>query len=669
MKKLYSIALLGLGFFAQAQDNHLLASQDKSIRVQDDLYRHVNQKWLKTAKIPSHLSSWGSFDVLIEKTEEQCLNIMKDIVGKAHAANSNGQKIKDLYLQYTNMAQRNALGLKPIEKDLAEIDAIKNMADMEHYLAQGVRKGNNPFYGWGVGSDTKSSNDNAIYLGRPKLGLNQDDYLKNKPEHKKMREQYATYLAKLYKILKYDQPEEMAKKHIAFEIGLAKNILNKEEERDPIKTYNLRSVVQLSEMVKNINLPNYLKEAGVNTKQVIIADTKYYAYIDQFLNAKNLEQIKHYLKLNMLNDSMGFLTEDLEKISFDYYSTQLSGVKNQQPMEKRALFFVIQQLPDAFGQAYIEKYFSPEVKTNVIEMVGYIKRSYEKRIQQLSWMSPATKTKAIEKLNKMGLKMVHPDQWKDYSQIQIESDPNENKLHQNLDHIFDFEYQKELNKIGTKVDKSEWGMNCFDINAYYRPGYNDITFLAAILQQPFYDVKADPAINFGAIGGIIGHEISHGFDDQGAQYDADGNLNDWWTAEDKKKFKTYTQGLVKQYKAYSPIKGNYVNGQITLGENIADLGGINVAFDALQTYLKEKGDPGKIDNLSQNERFFYAWGRAWKSLITPEYQKNLLKWEPHSPSEFRANGVLPNTDAFQETFKLKPGDKLYRAPKDRIKIW
>ena len=642
---------------------------DKSVRPQDDFYNYVNGTWMKTAQIPADKASWGSFNELREKTDLNSLKILDNLLKETYAKGTEGQKIQDIYATYMDMDKRNADGIAPIKGDLAKIDAIKTMADLQKYLVEATKTGDNPFYSWGVYADLKNSTDNAVYMGDVNLGLGRDYYQKDNEENTKTIGQYKDYLTKLYTVLGYKNPEVAAQKVIDFEKTAAQTLIPNEKIRDANLQYNPKTLSELKSLVKNVDLPSYLKNAGVNTDRVIIGELEYYKNLDKFLNAKNLPFIKDFLKVKLLNGSASVLDQKLDDLQFDFYGRTLSGQKEQRAMNKRALSTINGVLGEAFGKLYVDKYFSAEAKAEMVTLIDYLKKSYVQHISNLSWMSDETKTKALDKLSKFTVKVGYPDEWKDYSKLQVLSKNEGGTLYGNLKNVADWAYQKELDKVGKKVDKKEWGMTPQTVNAYYNPVNNEIVFPAAILQAPFFDFKADPAVNFGGIGAVIGHEISHGFDDSGAMFDGDGNLKNWWTDADKKNFEEATKKLAEQYSKYEPVKGTFVNGLFTNGENIADLGGVAIAYDALQMYLKDKGNPGLISGYNQDQRFFLSWGTIWRTKSTEKYMINQVKTDPHSPGLYRAFGPLVNVEAFYNAFEVKEGDQHYKKPEERIKIW
>lgn len=642
---------------------------DTSVRPQDNFYDYVNGNWMKTATIPSDRSSWGSFNKLREDTDNNSMTILNSLLTDKFEAGSEGQKIQDLYATYMDMDKRNADGISPIKADLAKIDAIKNMADFQKYIDAATREGDNPFYGWGVYADLKNSTMNAVYLGDISLGLGRDYYQKVNPKNTEVVAEYTKYVASMLDELGYKNSTETAKNIVGFEKMVAQSLLTNEQARDNTLQYNPRTNAELAAMVKNVNLPAYLKNAGVNTDKVIIGELKYYQNLDKYLNAKNLPLLKDYMKFHKLSGSASYLSRNLDDKNFAFYSKYLNGQQEQRALNKRGYQVIGSVLGEAFGKLYVDKYFPAEAKTDMVELISYLKKSFAMHINDLSWMSATTKVKALDKLNKFTVKVAYPDTWKDYSKLQIAGAANGGTLYKNLQNVSEWQYQKNLDKIGKPVDKAEWGMTPQTVNAYYNPVNNEIVFPAAILQPPFFNFEADPAVNFGGIGAVIGHEITHGFDDSGAQFDGDGNLKDWWTAADKENFTKATTALASQYDTYEPVKGTFINGTFTNGENIADLGGVNIAYDALQLYLKDHGNPGEISGYTQDQRFFLSWATVWRTLATEQNKLNQVKTDPHSPGYFRSFGPLVNTEAFYKAFDVKPGDKLYRKPEDRVKIW
>lgn len=642
---------------------------DKDVRPQDDFYNFVNGSWMKTAKIPADKSTWGSFNKLAEDTDNNSMTILHSLLNDKFAAGSEGKKIQDLYATYMDMSKRNADGISPIKSDLAKIDGILSLADLQTYLVEATKNGENPFYSWYVYSDLKNSGMNAIYLGDANLGLGRDYYQKTNPKNTETVAKYTDYVSSMLDVLGYKDSKTTAQNIVNFEKSMAQTLLTNEQIRDATLQYNPRTMPELSKLVKNVNLPKYFTSVGVNTDRAIIGELKYYQNLDKFINAKNLPLIKDYMKFHLLSGSASYLSKDLDDMKFNFYGKYLRGQDEQRAQDKRGFELINGSLGEAFGKLYVEKYFPAEAKAQMVELIDYLKKSFGEHISNLAWMSPVTKEKALNKLNKFTVKVAYPDQWKDYSKLTVESLDNGGTLYKNLQNVTAWQYDRELEKVGKPVDRAEWGMTPQTVNAYYNPTNNEIVFPAAILQPPFFNPNADAAINFGGIGAVIGHEITHGFDDSGSQFDADGNLVDWWTPADKANFEKATKALAAQYDTYEPVKGTFVNGTFTNGENIADLGGVNIAYDALQMYLKDHGNPGMISGYTQNQRFFMSWATVWRTLQKEAALINQIKTDEHSPGLYRAYGPLINTDAFYKAFDVKEGDKLYKKPEDRVIIW
>lgn len=649
-------------------DKELVKDLSKNIKPQDDFYKFINENWEKRTQIPSTKPAWGSFTELFEKNQDFLKEMINGLKKKKLSENSDEKKILTLYNSYSDMKRRNKEGISPLKKDVDRINAIKNIKDFEKYTIEVTKEGGGTLYSWGVGPDLNSSKDNAVYLGSAGLGLSKDYYQKETEENKKIIQEYTKYISDMLSYLGEKNTEEKAKKIVEFEKQMAKTLLTNEESHDIKKRNNPRKVDELSKIVKNIDLKNYLKQSGVNTDKVIISQLKYYENLDKFLNDTNMDVIKDYLKFHLISSASGLLSDKLAERKFAFYGKYLNGQKEREILEKRALNFVSETLGEMVGKVYVEQKFPPEAKENAKEMVSYIFKAFRNRIENLTWMSSETKKKALEKLGKVTVKIGYPDKWRNFDELIINEKDN---LYTQLEGISKWSYKEELKKVGKPVDKTEWFMSANTVNAYYSPTGNEIVFPAGILQFPFYDYKdLGPGSNFGGIGAVIGHEITHGFDVSGANFDGDGNVKDWWSKEDKKKFDTVTEKLAEQFSGYSVAPNVNVNGKFTLTENIADLGGVNIAFDALQLYLKDHPEKNiKENGYTQNELFFMNFGRIWRQKATEEYLKNLVKSDPHSPNYFRVNGLLINIDAFHDTFKTKKGDKLYKEPKDRIKIW
>lgn len=668
--KLICALLIGGLSFGQAQYKAINTDlMDKSVRPQDDLFNFVNGNWMKTTEIPSDRARWGSFDELRENTDLVTLNILKGLLNQKHTKGSDEQKIGDLYESYIDFEARDKTGLKPLKPYFDRIDKIKNIKELQNYLIEVTPLGMNPFYGFGISSHMKNSEINTVYLGAANLGLGRAYYQKEDESNAKTLGQYVTYIDKIYSHVGEKTKNLKGPKILAFEKEIAQTFLTVEQIRDSKLRYNPYAVKDLKKLSKNIDLENFLTKLGVKTDSVIIGELKYYQNLDNILTEKNLPVIKQFMKFSLIDGNAAYLTKELDELNFDFYGRQMRGQKEQRALDKRGLEFVNRTVGELLGKIYVKDNFTPEAKATAQEMISYVLRSFEIHINNLTWMSPATKVKALDKLKNFTVKIGYPDKWKDYSTLEILPHTTEGALFQNRLNIRKWAYNENLSKLGKPVDRTEWGMSPQTVNAYYRSSNNEIVFPAAILQPPFYDYRADAAVNFGGIGAVIGHEISHGFDDSGAQYDGKGNLNNWWTDEDHAKFKEVGLRLVEQFNQYEPVAGNFVNGQYTLGENIGDLGGVSVAYDALKLYLQEKGRPENIDGFTPEQRFFISWGTIWRTKSTEEALINQIKTDSHSPGYYRANGPLINVDGFYEAFDVKEGDKMYKPKEERIVIW
>ena len=650
--------------FAQQHQAINLSLMDQGVRPQDDFYNYVNGNWMKSVEIPSDKARWGSFDELRENTDIAALKILKASLQTNFTKGSDGQKIADLYRSFVDFDTRNKLGVEPIQEQLNKIDAIKNLKDLTSYFVAYGREGGNPFYGGYVGAHMKNSSMNAVYLAGGSLGLGRSYYQKVDDNNTKTLGDYSDYISTLYAKVGQRTRDLKGPKVVAFEKSIASYLKTIEESRDAQKRYNPVAVKDLGKLVKNVDVAQYLTGMGFKADTVIIGELNYFKNLDKIVNEKNIPVIKEYLKFHVMNDGTSYLTQELDELAFTFFGQKLKGQKEQRALDKRGLEFVNENVGELLGKLYVKENFPEDAKAACEELVGYLVKSFEQHINDLTWMSPVTKVKAVEKLSKFNVKIGYPDKWKDYSKLAVNS-----SLADNIRNIHIWAFEQNLAKQGKPVDKTEWGMSPQTVNAYYSPLYNEIVFPAAILQPPFYDYKADAAVNFGGIGAVIGHELSHGFDDSGSQYDGNGNLNNWWTKEDKAKFDAAANALVAQFESYEPVPGVFVNGRFTLGENIGDLGGSSVAFDAMKMYLKDKGNPGKIDGFTPEQRFFLSWATIWRTKTTDEFVVNQVKTDPHSPAQYRAFGPIINLNGFHEAWGTKEGDKLYVPKEKRIVIW
>jgi len=666
MKYILLLSNLFVTLFLCSQPENM----DKSVRPQDDFYNYVNGTWMKKTEIPGDRGRWGSFDQLREDTDKECLKLMNHIITSEHAKDSETQKIKDFYLTILDTTKRNTDGLKPLKAQIDMIDVIQNKVILQKYLEKAGLDGSNPLFNVYVDVHMKKSQYHTLYLGAANLGLGRDYFQKNDERSLEVQQEYKKYIKTLlYKI----QPElinatPMVEDIFHFEKMMADQLLTVEDIRNSELQYNIVAVNQLNTISRFFDLPSYIESFNLRSDSIIIPEIKFFKNLDILLEGKSMDFFKYYLKFKALNGAMTVLSSDLDSIQFDFYGKFLNGQLEQRSREKRALETINYTYGEILGKSYIKKNFPPSAKADMLELVSYLKKSFQDRITNLKWMSPVTKAKALDKLDKMTVKIGYPDKWKDYSDARVTSTRNGGSYYSNARDYSIWSTNENLKKLNKPVDRTEWGMNPQTVNAYYNPSYNEIVFPAAILQSPFYSLKANPAYNFGGIGGVIGHEISHGFDDGGSQYDGDGNLKDWWTEEDKKKFQVATKALEAQFNAYEPIPKMFVNGKFTLGENIADLAGVSVAFQALRMYSKDHPQIKGKETYTEKD-FFLSWATIWRSKMRDKFIANMIKTDPHSPGNFRAIGPLVNLDAFYEIFNVKEGDKLYKKPEERIVIW
>ncbi|MEG2100476.1 MAG: M13 family metallopeptidase [Flavobacterium sp.] len=665
---------------AQAQDAKKkepginLSNMDTKVSPKNDFFRYVNGAWLDKTEIPSDRNSWGSFNELRQKTDNDALAILKEASkDPKYKSNTDQGKAIALFNTIMDTVGRNKNGITPLQPVLKKIDAIKNVTDLQNFFIEMQPQGGIGFFGVYVGADAKNSNKNTVNLGPGGLGLSDKDYYNSDDkDSKEKREKYEVHVARMLQYIGESpaKAKESAKQILALEIELSAPRLDRVERRDRRKQYNPTAIADLKKNTPSIQWEKYFTGIGMTKlDSVNVAQPRYMIALEKTLSEKKVEAWKEYLKWSLLNRNASTLTTDIEKANFDFYGKTLTGALKQRPREEMALQVINGATGEALGKLYVEKLFPAEAKDKAKNMIANVMLAYENRINALPWMSAPTKTKAIEKLKRLTIKIGYPDKWKDYSKLELKNVNEGGTYFDNMKNISKWSYAESLAKLGKPVDKTEWGMSPQTVNAYFNPSYNEIVFPAAILQPPFYNYQADEAVNYGGIGAVIGHEISHGFDDSGARYNADGNLVDWWTPEDLKQFTTLGTALADQYSALEPLPGIHVDGKFTLGENIGDLGGINAAYDGLQLYLKANGNPGLIDGFTPEQRFFISWATVWRTKSRDEAIKSQVKTDPHSPGMYRAVVPIQNVDAFYQAFDIKKGDKMYIDPAKRVKIW
>ena len=652
-----------------------LSLMDKSVSPKDNFFKFVNGTWLKNTEIPADKTRWGSFDELRQNTDNDALAILKKAAtnSKYNSGTDQGKAI-NMYKAAMDTVARNKQGIDPIKPYLAKINAVKNIKDLQNLMMQQEAVGGGVgFFGFGIGADDKNSNRNVVSLGVGGLGLpDRDYYISDDKDSKEKREKYQIHVARMLTFLGTSpaQAKTDAGKILALEIAMSQPRLDRVERRDARKQYNPTAITDLQKMTPAIDWKTYLKTIGITKADtIIVSQPRYLAALQTIFSENKVEDWKAYMRWMLLRGSAAQLSTDIEMANWEFYGKTLTGALKQRPRHEKALQVVNGTVGEALGKLYVEKMFPAEAKLKAEKMIKNMVRAYQGRINNLTWMSTETKKKAIEKLNKITIKIGYPDKWKDYSALKVKSSEEGGSYFENLKNVAEWNWKKDLDKLGKPVDKTEWGMSPQTVNAYYNPSYNEIVFPAAILQAPFYDYKADEAVNYGGIGAVIGHEISHGFDDEGSRYNAEGNLVDWWTADDLTKFTALGTALANQYSALEPLPGIHVDGKFTLGENIGDLGGINVAYDGLQLHLKENQNPGLIDGYSPEQRLFISWATIWRSKMRDEALKNQVKTDPHSPGMYRAYVPLQNLDTFYKAFDIKQGDGMYVAPDKRVRIW
>ncbi len=642
---------------------------DTLVRPQDDFYQFACGGWKKNNPLTAEYARYGTFDKLRNENQEKLKTLIETIASEEHKEGSVGQKIGDLFTLAMDSNRLNKEGFAPIKKDLEKVSKATSVEELKTMLPELQSKGYNLLFTFYVGADAKNSNKNLVQSYQTGIGMGQRDYYLAKDKNTRtIRKKYVQHIAKMFSLVGADKTKakKCADAVMKLETRLAKSQFSNVELRNPYTNYNKMSFAQLQ---KDYSAMDWKKYFGYFTEQSIdsvsIGQIRNFAEVNKVLKTESLKTLKAYFKWHIIDAAAPYLSDDFNKANFDFYSTAMSGVEQQKPRWKRAVSTVNGSLGEAVGELYVKEYFPPAAKKRMINLVANLQETLKDRIEALEWMGDTTKLKAIEKLNNFHVKIGYPDKWKDYTSLKINK---ENSFWTNMTLISQFSVQEMIDKIGKPVDKDEWLMSPQTVNAYYQPTTNEICFPAAILQPPFFDMEADNAMNYGAIGVVIGHEMTHGFDDQGSQFDKDGNLNQWWTAQDRNKFEKRADVLVKHFDNIEVAPNVYANGKFTLGENIADFGGLQISYQAFQNTLAE--NPLKtVGGFTPEQRFFIAYASVWAGNIRPKEILNLTKTDPHSLGEWRVNGTLPEIDAWYEAFDVKKEDKLY-IPKDkRAVIW
>ena len=648
---------------------------DPAIRPQDDLFRHVNGRWIDRTEIPSDKARYGSFAVLAENAEEAVRDIITgtDAPAAGAAAESEADKVAALYASFMDTERADALGATPIADDLAQVAAVASIPELVALVARLEREGLGGFYGMFVDNDPGDPARYIVFVMQGGIGLPDESYYREE-QFAEIRDQYRAHIARMLTLAGVaggDEGEAERLAGLAYELErrIAATHWDKVASRDIQKLYNLRSFAQLGEITPELDWSAYLAAMGAPEAafaEVVAAQPEALAGLSALLVEDELESWKAWLIWALVRGSAALLSQELSRANFEFYGTALTGAPEQRDRWRRGVSFVEGAMGEAVGRLYVEQHFDEEAKSEMDGLVEHLIEAYRSSIQNLDWMGPETRERALEKLDRFTPKIGYPVKWRDYSALAVDA----GDLVGNSRRVAEYEFARELGKVGKPIDRDEWFMTPQTVNAYYNPGFNEIVFPAAILQPPFFDKHADAAANFGAIGAVIGHEIGHGFDDQGSRYDGDGRLTDWWTEEDRAAFEKLTKALIGQYDALSPegADGQKVNGELTIGENIGDLSGLEIAWKA---YLRSLGgaESPVIDGLSGAERFFLSWAQAWQQKSRPEETKRLLTIDPHSPNEFRCNQILRNLAPFHEAYGTQPGDGLWLDPAERVSIW
>ena len=646
-----------------------IANIDPSVKPCEDFFHYASGNWLKNNPIPAAESRWGSFNELADHNNATLRGILNEAARNSAKApkGSNAQKVGDFYASAMDSAAIDAAGLRYLQPHLNRIAAIKDLGEMQRFLADPQAQAGSVWFGTGVGQDEKISSQYAVQMGQGGLSLpDRDYYLKDDARSKAIRTAYDTYLVNTFKML--GDAEATAQANAAtvtrIETRLAKASKSRVDLRDPYANYHKMTLAAADAAYPNLALPLALKGNGLGAaREVIVGQPDFLKEVNTMFKEEPIADQKQYLRFHLVSSVTPALPKAFGDEAFRFAQT-LSGAKKQQPRWKRMLGSTDRALGEAFGQLYVDKAFSPAAKTRAKQMIENLRVAYAERIKATDWMSAGTKAEALKKLNAFTVKIGYPDKWKDYSALSISRASYLN----NLLAAREWASKDEIKHFGKPIDRGEWGMTPPTVNAYYNPPMNEIVFPAGILQPPFYDPKADDAVNYGGIGAVIGHEMTHGFDDQGRQYNSQGNLKDWWTKEDADKFNAKADMVGKQYDAFMPLDSVHVNGKLTMGENLADLGGLTIAYQAFEKTSQAKAQV-KIDGYSPEQRFFLGWAQIWRTNARPEYLRQLVQTDPHSPAQFRTNGPLMNMPEFYQAFGCQDGNKMMRAQVDRSKIW
>ena len=643
------------------------SGMDTTVKPGGNFFLYANGKWLKNTTIPTSETSWGTFNTLRDINEAHIHEILDYAAAHDDTANSINQKVGDLYKSGMDTAAIEKLGYDPVKPQLAKIAAVKDDKDLVKLAAEGFKTGDGFLLGFYVSPDDKISSKNAAHFDQTGLNLpDRDYYFKTDTASKKILDGYVKYIAKLFTLTGVDPATAAAKAAgiLKLESAIAQVSLSPVQLRDPVKNYNKFTLADFKKQMPDVDVAGAFGLMGLQTDTVLVGQPGYYKALDGLLKSQPIGVWKDKASFEELSNSASYLSKAFRDAHFDFFDKTLNGQKQPRERWKIVSEDVDNGLGELLGQVYVQKFFPPEAKKRMLDLVNNLQAVYKLRIEKLDWMSPQTKEKAIAKLEAFTKKIGYPDKWKKYDDVQISKDA----YYQNEQSISAHNYREMIKKVNKPVDRSEWGMTPPTIDAYYNPTFNEIVFPAGILQFPFFDKDADDAINYGAIGVVIGHEMTHGFDDQGRQYDKDGNLKDWWTPEDAAEFKERVKVLINQYSQYTILNGVHINGELTQGENLADVGGAMIAYQAFKNTPEGKSDT-KIDGFTPDQRFFLSLTRVWQSKMTDESARMRINVDPHSPPMYRVIGPFTNMPEFYKAFDIKPGDKMYRPDSVRVKVW
>ncbi|HOV97004.1 MAG TPA: M13 family metallopeptidase [Thermomonas sp.] len=648
-----------------------LTSRDTSVKPGDDFNRYASGHWIDTYQLKDYETSYGSFNALRDRAEEQTRTLMQALLARKDLpAGSNGRKLRDYYASYMDRAARDAAGIKPLQPVLNKIAAIDSKDKLIAAFGNAGIDGSAAPFGLYLGIDRKDPNSYQVGLGVGGLGLpDRDYYLNPDPRFVKIREAYVAHIQRMLGFAGVSGADAKARADaiLALETALAKPQWDRVKLRDRDKTYNVVTFADLQQKYPGYDWAAQLRAQGLpQPDKLNISTPDVIQPVIDILNATPLATWRDYLSFHAIDGNADLLSSQIDAAAFEFNGKVLGGQKAQREDWKRALARVgaSNGLGEALGELYVARYFKPEAKVAMDQLVENLRAALRKNIEQLDWMGDTTKAEAFRKLSTFRPKIGYPSKWKDYSSVTISA----SDLFANAVALRKFNRDDQNRRVGKKTDREEWGMTPQTVNAYYNSAFNEIVFPAAILQPPFFDVHADPAVNYGGIGAVIGHEMGHGFDDQGSKSDADGIQRNWWTDEDRARFDARTKALGAQYNSYCPLPGQCVNGGLTMGENLGDLGGLSMAYTAYQLSLKGKPAP-VVDGLTGDQRFYLSWAQVWRGKYRDEALLNLIKTNPHSPSMYRANGPLRNIDAWYKAFDVKPGDAMYLPPEQRVRIW